>query len=389
VIRESAKELLCPELGTRYRALSAEATTAYGLSPSFIVHDELGQVRGPRSALYDALETATGAQESPLSIIISTQAPTADDLLSVLIDDALAEHDPRTIISLYTAPVELDPFAEETIRMANPALGKFLSKDEVMAMARDAARMPARESEFRNLILNQRVEFSDPFIAPSVWKECSGVPTPLDGLEVYAGLDLSEVADLTALVKIGRDANGGWHVEPQFWLPGDGLEQKAVRDRVPWDMWRNQGLLFTTEGRTVSYEMVAHYLFREFERCKIVKLAFDRWNMRHLTPWLEKAGFSEEFILEHFVDFGQGYASMSPALRDLEQLVLDGKLVHPDNPILTMCVGNTVIVRDDAGNRKPSKRRSSGRIDGLVALAMAVGVAPLKDNGIDVEALIG
>jgi len=146
VIRESAKELLCPELGTRYRALSAEATTALGLSPSFIVHDELGQVRGPRSPLYDALETATGAQESPLSIIISTQAPTAEDLLSVLIDDALAGHDPRTIISLYTAPVELDPFDEKTIRLANPAFGQFLSRDEVMAMARDAERMPARES---------------------------------------------------------------------------------------------------------------------------------------------------------------------------------------------------------------------------------------------------
>src|SRR5215813_11689808 len=100
-IQETAKNLICVELGTRYRALSADASTAYGLSPSFIVHDELGQVRGPRSPLYEALETATGAQESPVSIVISTQASTDADLLSVLIDDALAGHDPHTVVKVY------------------------------------------------------------------------------------------------------------------------------------------------------------------------------------------------------------------------------------------------------------------------------------------------
>ena len=102
------------------------------------------------------METATAAQEAPLSIIISTQAPTDSDLLSILIDDAIAGHDPRTVVKLYTAPRELDPFAESTIRLANPALDAFMNRAEVLAMAADAKRMPARESEFRNLILNQR-----------------------------------------------------------------------------------------------------------------------------------------------------------------------------------------------------------------------------------------
>ena len=121
-----------------------------------LIHDELGQVRGPRSPLYEALETATGAQESPLSIVISTQAPTDADLLSVLIDDAQGGHDPHTVLSLHTAPAELDPFDEATIRLANPAFGTFLNAREVLAMAQDAKRMPAREAEYRNLILNQR-----------------------------------------------------------------------------------------------------------------------------------------------------------------------------------------------------------------------------------------
>jgi phage terminase large subunit-like protein len=386
-IQETAKSLICPELGTRYRALSAEASTAYGLSPSFIIYDELGQVRGPRSPLYEALETAVGAQENPLSIIISTQAPTDADLLSILIDDAMAGSDPRTVVKLYTAPTDSDPFDEATIRLANPAFGTFLNAREVMAMAADAQRMPAREVEFRNLILNQRIEATNAFVSPAVWKACAEPAGSLDGLMVYGGLDLSEVADLTALVLVGW-RNGKWHVHPTFWLPGEGLLEKATADHVPYDLWRERGYLQTTPGKTVSYEFVADYLRGVFRRHNVQKIGFDRWNMRHLLPWLLKAGFTEPFVKEHFVEFGQGIASMSPALRDLEQLVLEGQLAHGGHPVLNMCVNNTVIVLDDAGNRKPSKKRSVGRIDGLVALTIAIGVAPLRPPVIDVEALI-
>jgi phage terminase large subunit-like protein len=255
-VMETAKTLVCSELGTRYRALSADASTAYGLSPSFIVHDELGQVRGPRSPLYEALETATGSSADPLSIIISTQAPTDADLLSVLIDDALAGNDPHTVVKLYTAPKELDPFDEATIRLANPAFGTFLNAREVLAMGRDAARMPARQAEYENLILNRRTEPTNMFISPGVWKACGGPVGSLAGLTLYGGLDLAEVADLTALVLIGwRD--GKWHVLPTFWLPSEGLSEKATVDKLPYDLWRAQGFLQTTPGRTVAYEYVA------------------------------------------------------------------------------------------------------------------------------------
>jgi hypothetical protein len=119
-IRDTAKQLHCPELGTLYKALSADSTTAHGKSPALAIHDELGQVRGPVSTLFNAVENAMGAHDNPLSVIISTQAPTdADLLVEVLIDDALAGHDKRVVISLYTAPLELDPFSDEAIRAAN------------------------------------------------------------------------------------------------------------------------------------------------------------------------------------------------------------------------------------------------------------------------------
>jgi len=409
-IRETIKELACQELGTLYKALSADAATSYGLSPVFIVHDELGQVKGPRHSLYEALETATGAQEAPLSIIISTQAPNDSDLLSILIDDAkqqiaifelalagrpaeeivditgahiksvreiiasiaAGQTKPKIKLFLYTAPDDADPFCEETIRMANPAFGDFQNAEETMAMAEAARRMPAREAEFRNLILNQRVEAYSPFVTKGVWAE-SGDDPQFNGL-VYAGLDLSETSDLTALIMV-TVKNGWFNVKSTFWLPADGLEERARQDRVPYDLWAKQGFLNTTPGKSIEYEYVAKHIANLFNEYDIRKVAFDRYNMRHLKPWLLKAGLSEALITDRFQDFGQGFVSMSPALRNLETILLNTKMRHGNHPILTMCAANSVVKSDEAGNRKLDKKRSRGRIDGMVALGMACAVA--------------
>jgi phage terminase large subunit-like protein len=269
-VLDSVKTLSCAHYGTSYRALSAETATAYGLSPAFCVHDELGQVRGPRSELYDAIETAMGAQDAPLSIIISTQAPTDADLLSILIDDALAGHDPHTVVSLHTAPMDDDPFAEETIRKANPALGDFLNRREVLATAEDARRMPAREAQYRNLILNQRVEAKAPFVTRSRWMACAAEPKPLVNCDVYAGLDLSSVADLTAYVEMGN-VGQVWQLHPTFWLPAEGLAAKARADHVPYDLWAQHGWLQTCPGNTVDYLFVAKFLKARFDRLNIRK----------------------------------------------------------------------------------------------------------------------
>ena len=371
VIRDTAKELVCGELGSIYKALSADAATKYGLSPALVIHDELGQVKGPRDELYEALETASAAQESPLSIVISTQAPTDADLLSLLIDDALTGADPCAKIALYTAPLDLDPFSDEAIRLANPHFDVFMNKDEVRRQAQDAKRLPSREAAYRNLILNQRVEASNPFISRAIWMENGGEPDDLDGLDVWGGLDLSSVSDLTALVLVSADGD----VSPTFWLPEDGLAEKSRNDRVPYDVWAQGGQLLTTPGRAIEYEFVAEHLRGVFDRFNVRSIAFDRYNMRFLKPWLERLGFTDD-ELSKFVEFGQGFVSMSPALRELESKLLARKLKHGNHPVLTMCASNCVADSDPAGNRKFNKRKASGRIDGMVALAMAVGVMP-------------
>jgi phage terminase large subunit-like protein len=374
-IVESGKILYCESIGTRYQALSADATTAFGKSPIFLVHDELGQVKGPRSSLYEALETACSAHDNPLSVVISTQAPTDGDLLSILIDDALAGSDPRVVVSLYTAPMEDDPFLVKTIKKANPAYGDFQNRDEVKAMARDAKRMPAREADYRNLVLNQRVEARSPFVSIGVWKNNGAAPVEdFAGYPVYCGLDLSATTDLTALVALAK-VDDYLDVQPTFWLPREGLSHKSKADRVPYDLWHQQGHLDTTPGATIEYEWIAYRLRELFDKWDIRKVAFDRWNWKFLRPWLQQAGFEEWELEQTFVPFGQGYASMSPALRELETALLEKKLRHGLHPVLTMCAANAVCASDPAGNRKLRKDQSSGRIDGMVALAMAVAAA--------------
>jgi len=128
-------------------------------------------------------------------------------------------------------------------------------------MASDAKRMPAREAAYRRLVLNPRIEASSPFVMPAQWKACAGEPLDLRGRDVFAGLDLSETRDLTALVLLGQDIRDGtWHVVPTFWLPAEGLHDKAKSDRVPYDTWAAKGFLQTTQGSSVSYEYVAQYL---------------------------------------------------------------------------------------------------------------------------------
>lgn len=373
VIRDTAKQLLCPELGTIYRALSAEASTAFGLSPAFVVHDELGQVRGPRSAFFSALETAAGAEDEPLSLIISTQAPNDSDLLSVLIDDALKNKKENIKVRLYSASLDANPFDDATIRAANPHFDAFMNRKEVRDQADAARRMPSGESEYRNLILNQRVEIVNPFISRDVWAENGAEPKPLKGQRIYGGLDLASVSDLCALVLLSEAGD----IHSTFWLPRDGLEVKSLADRVPYDIWAKQGSLTTTPGRAVEYEHIADYLrglFDEFGT-EIQAIAFDRYNMRFLKPWLEKVGFTEAELAK-FVEFGQGFISMSPALRAMESKLLAKKYRHGNHPVLTMCSSNATITTDPAGNRKFVKGRSTGRIDGMVALAMAEGVIP-------------
>lgn len=373
----SSKMLIGLTMNVEYKAISAEAGTAHGLSPVVAILDEVGQVRGPYDAFIEAIITAQGAHDNPLLLAISTQAATDADLFSIWLDDARQSADPRVVCHLYSAPEDCELDDREAWKAANPAMGVFRSLEDIEDFALTAMRQPTAENSFRWLYLNQRIEAVAPFVSRSVWAGCGGgVAARFDG-PVYGGLDLSSVSDLTAKVYVSA-IDGKWHIKPTFWLPHEGLAEKSRSDRVPYDLWSREGFLRTTPGKTIEYEYVAATLWADCQEMDVRKIAFDRWNFRHLKPWLLRAGFAEDQLEGDgaiFEQMGQGYQSMSPALRELESDLLDEKFVHGGHPVLTMCAANAVVTSDPAGNRKLDKAKSTGRIDGMVALAMARSVA--------------
>lgn len=364
----SGKKIIGLRKNVEYQALAAEASTKHGLSPWLVIFDELGQVRGPQDAFVEALETAQGAYDDGLKIVISTQAPTDADMLSVWIDDAIRNEDPHTVLELHAAEQSADVTDKKAWKAANPALGKFRSREELERMADKANRMPSFENSFRNLYLNQRVNMVSVFVSPAVWKKGNGDPARLEGLKVYGGLDLSATTDLTAMVLTGRK-DGILHVHPFFWMPEDSVQEAARRDRAPYDVWVRQGLLRTTPGKVIDYGFVARDIGEITGGLDVVKIGFDRWRMDRMKGAMETAGV--DLPLE---PFGQGYVSMSPALDALEADLLQENVRHGGHPVLAMCAANAVAVPDPAGNRKLDKSKATGRIDGMVSLAMAEGI---------------
>jgi phage terminase large subunit-like protein len=362
----SGKRLIGLPMNTEYRALAAEGKTAHGLSPFLAILDEMGQVKGPQSDFVDAITTSQGAHDNPLLLVISTQAPTDADLFSIWLDDAERSADPTIVSHVYTAEEDCELTDRKAWAAANPALGLFRSEKDVEEQANQAERMPTQEAAFRVLTLNQRVNMTAPFVSAKVWKQNNSAPDEFDGV-VYGGLDLSATTDLTSLVLIARNGDEV-SVRPYFWMPLDSVQDAAKRDRAPYDVWVREGLIRTTPGKVIDYGFVARDIAEITQGLTIGAIAFDRWRMDRLQAEFERAGI--ELPLE---PFGQGYVSMAPALDALESLLLQGNLRHGGNAPLTMCAANAVALPDPAGNRKLDKSKATGRIDGMVALTMAIG----------------
>ena len=371
----SGKKLIGLTMNVEYQAISAEGKTAHGKSPIVAILDEVGQVQGSSDDFIDAIITAQGAYDAPLLLAISTQAATDADLFSIWIDDALESDDPTTVCHVYKADDDCDVLDKKQWYKSNPALGMFLNEKKFEEMAERAARMPSFESTFRNLNLNQRVQRNNPFVSRTVWQENGALPDSLSGVEVTIGLDLSARTDLTAAVIVFTDGEGITHVYPQFWIPEAGLHERVKRDKVPYDLWADSGLINLCAGATIDYEFVIRDLCDLLQDCHIKAIAFDRWRIDIFKKDMERMGVDFPMI-----PHGQGFRDMSPALDALEAALLNKRIRHGNHPVLTMCAANAVETKDPAGNRKLDKSKATGRIDGMVALAMAMSNMKVEEE---------
>lgn len=387
----SSKTLFGLPMNTEYRALSAEGGSNHGLSPVLAIIDEMGQVIGDQDDFIEAIETAQGAYDDALEIIISTQARADADMLSIRIDDAIRSNDPHTVCHIYSAdlvaeeldlkPEEISCLDERGWRSANPALDSFRSRMELERWAFKAHRMPSQENSFRNLYLNQRVNRIATFIPPSIWAK-GNKPINVeafDKMEIWGGLDLAETTDLCALVW-GGIWEEFWHIQAMFWKPEATLKDHERRDRVPYSRWAEEGWIRTTPGTAVDYEFVARDIAKLMEGKRLRHIAYDRFRFKTLQ---QKFAGLENPVELPFVEWGQGYVSMAPAMDSTEIEFLNERIIHGGNPVMRMCAANAVVTRDAAGNRKLDKSKSTGRIDGLQALTMMIGLAsaPPEEDG--------
>lgn len=353
--------------GSIYEAMSADVRRAHGLAPSLWVYDEFAQAR--TAELMDNLMTAMGKRKESLGIVISTQAATDQHPLSIMIDDALRSPDPTIVCQLTAAPPDADPLDEAIWRAVNPAWGVFLDESEFRSQAERARRVPSFMGRFCNLRLNMRIEAEERFLAATDWRICGAEidAAKLKGKRCYLGLDLSSTTDLTALAAWFPDSG---ELLVWFWKPAEGLDEAERLDHVPYKSWAKEGYLETTPGRAIDKAFVAHRLGEIVRDFEVQGLAFDRWGMKELERILVEEGIKLELV-----PWGQGWQDMGPSLDAVETLVLQWRLKHPKNPVLDMCVANAVAVTNPAGARKLDKAKSTTRIDGLQAAAMAIGLA--------------
>lgn len=353
--------------GTVVKCMSRNPKKGHGLAPSLWIYDELAQVQDNGELLAN-LETGMGKRHESLGIVISTQAPNDQHPLSEMIDHP----DEDTFVQLTCAPEDA-PLDMETVRACNPALGHFLDESMLEQQLKKAIAMPSFEGRFRNLRLNQRVAAEAGFVDLVTWRSNQFKPLEeaFQSGRVWIGLDLSARNDFTAMVMAVFHMER-WHVKAEFWVPGD-LDKRTEQERMPLDTWHRKGLIHNVRGAAVKYEHVAERLAEVCQEYDVAGVAYDRWRIDILKAELERIG-----AYVPLQEFGQGYKDMAPALDLLEAELLNGRVRHGNNPILTMCALNAVVSMDSAKNRKFEKPRSRGKIDGIVALVMAMRASEMS-----------
>lgn len=369
----SRKRLVYIPTGSFYQVLSAEAYTKHGLNVHGVIFDELHAQ--PNRQLYDVMTKGSGdARKQPLFFLITTAGNDRNSICYEVhqkAEDILKgkKNDPTFYPVIYGINEADDWSDESNWYKANPSLGHTIEIDKVRASFISANENPAEENLFRQLRLNQWVKQSIRWMPMDTWNKCGFEVNEKEllGRECYAGLDLSSSIDITAFVLIfpPRTEEERYIVLPYFWIPEDNMHLRVRRDHVPYDVWENQGFIKTTEGNVIHYSFIEKFIEELGDKYNIKEIAFDRWNATQMAQNLEDLGFT-------VIPFGQGFKFMAPPTKRLMELTLQKKIAHGGNPVLAWMMDNIHVRTDPAGNIKPDKERSTEKIDGAVAMIMAL-----------------
>lgn len=361
--------------GSFLKVLSADAHTKHGGNSHLVIVDEVHAQ--PNRDLVDVLQTSMASANRPQPLIVFITTSDYDrpsicnekhDYASKVRDGIIPDASMLPVI--YEASKD-DDFTDPAVwKKANPNLDVSVSREYMEREAKRAAESPAYLNTFLRLHLNIKTQTETAWGVIQHWDKGSA---PLDmeslkGRTCYAGLDMSSTTDTTCLSLVFPDPDGGSTVLPFFWIPGENAHQRERRDRVPYLMWAREGFIDMTSGNTVDQERIRVRINELGKVYHIRGIAIDRWNTAKITTELQGDGFS-------VLLFGQGYASMSNPTKYMEKLILDGTLRHGGNPVLRWMASNVMLESDAAENIKPSKDKSTDRIDGIVATIMGLQLA--------------
>ena len=357
--------------GSYFKPLSADYGIHDGYSPSTVIVDEYHAHKD--NGMLDVMRSGQAAREEPVNFIITTAGfnknypcyafrNSAKNVISGITEDD----------SLFAMIFEMDEDDDWTNPInwnkPNPNLGISVSIDYLAEQVQDAQNRPEAVTNVKTKNLNMWVDAMDTWIVDEKWMASSQCDdeTDLSGSVCWGGLDLSNVSDITAFVLAFKDDQERVYIKPFFWIPEDTVREKIEKQNVFFAEWVAKGYVKTTPGNVTDYDFIRADIDTIAQKYNIQSIAYDRWNASQMVITMQNDGYEMS-------PFGQGYGSMSAPTKEFEKLVLTQKLEHMKNPVLRWMMSSVALMRDPAGNIKPDKRKSSQKIDGVVAAIMALG----------------
>lgn len=361
-----------PGTASKFEPLGRDSDSMDGLNIHAAIVDELHAHK--TRDLWDVLETATGSRRQPLMYAITTagynrqticyeQHEYTRKVLEQVIED-------DSFFGIIFSLDEGDDWEDEANWVKpNPNLGVSVKLDDLRRKALKAKEQPSALNAFLRLHMNVWTQSETKWMDPEKWRSCGAMVDEADlvGCTCYGGLDLSSTIDISAFVLVvaPTEPDGPFRVIPRFWIPEEAMRERSKRDRVPYDAWVREGFITATPGNVIDYAFIIDEILRLADKYGLAEVAFDRWGASKMVQDLQDAGLN-------VVQFGQGFASMSGPMKEMERLIACRKIAHGNNPVMAWMADNLVAREDPAGNIKPDKERSIEKIDGMVALIMAL-----------------
>jgi len=365
--------------GSFLKPVSSDAKTLDGLNTHCSIIDELHA--HPNRDLYDVIRTSTGAREQPLIFSITTAGY---DRYSICYEQhARSEqvlngnHDADEFFCFLATMDEGDDWRDQdNWYKGNPNLGVSVSLQELIEQGNEAIASPGSQNTFLRLRLNVWTEQSVRWIDMAEWKKCNTSKIDyesLKGKKAWAGLDLSSTRDLTAYVLIVD--TDPYTIIPHFFLPEDTIKKRSAEDGVPYDQWEKAGLVHATPGNIIDQKYVLDVIFKSAEHLDLQEVVFDRYGSNQISIAMQDEGIE-------VTPMGQGFVSMNGPSKQLDVMIANRKFNHGGHQALAWQIGNAVVKTDPAGNIKPDKEKATEKIDGVVALVMAIeGIPKPDENG--------